>query len=102
MTSKKCSMFFPIIQGKFAFEFILLKLFPPLTLAIKIFHSIDDDILKLMDEVDIDEFLREAATAIDDPDALIRFIREKSTIAIERFLVRWTTRSMFLWCRSPL
>jgi len=50
--------------------------------------SIDDDILKLMDEVDVDEFLKEAAAAIDDPDNLAQFLREKATIAIERFLVR--------------
>jgi hypothetical protein len=49
--------------------------------------SIDDDILNLIDEVDVDEFLKEAANAIDDPDRLTDFVREKSTIAIERFLV---------------
>jgi hypothetical protein len=41
-----------------------------------------------MDEVDLDEFLREASEAIEDPDKLAEFVREKSTIAIERFLVR--------------
>jgi hypothetical protein len=40
-----------------------------------------------MDEVNLDEFLREAANAIDNPDQLAQYIREKSTIAIERFLV---------------
>ena len=40
-----------------------------------------------MDEVDIDEFLKEAAMAIDDAEKLSEFIREKATIAIERFLV---------------
>lgn len=40
-----------------------------------------------MDEVDLNEFLKEAADAIDDPDALSQFLREKVTIAIERFLV---------------
>lgn len=53
------------------------------------FHiSIDDDILNLMDEVNLDEFLKEAASAIDNPDILAEYIREKATIAIERFLVR--------------
>lgn len=41
-----------------------------------------------MDEVDLDAFLREASEAIEDPDKLAEFVREKSTIAIERFLVR--------------
>ena len=50
-------------------------------------HSIEDDFLNLMDEVDIDEFLKEAAMAIDDAEKLSEFIREKATIAIERFLV---------------
>lgn len=49
--------------------------------------SIDDDILNLIDEVDIDEFLKEAAKVIEDADRLTDFVREKSTIAIERFLV---------------
>jgi hypothetical protein len=40
-----------------------------------------------MDEVDLDEFLREASDAIDDPEKLTQFIREKVTVAIERFLV---------------
>lgn len=40
-----------------------------------------------MDEVNLDEFLKEASDAIDDPDNLSKFIREKATIAIERFLV---------------
>ena len=41
-----------------------------------------------MDEVNVDEFLREAARVIDDPDKLALYLREKATIAIERFLVR--------------
>jgi hypothetical protein len=52
------------------------------------FPSIDDDILNLMDEVNMDEFLKEAAEAIDDPEKLSRYVREKATMAIERFLVR--------------
>jgi hypothetical protein len=49
--------------------------------------SIDDDILNLMDEVNIDEFLRESASVIDDPDKLAQYLRDKATVAIERFLV---------------
>ena len=41
-----------------------------------------------MDEVNLDEFLKEAASAIDNPDILAEYIREKATIAIERFIVR--------------
>ena len=53
-----------------------------------LFHySIEDDILNLVDEVDLDEFLKEASEAIDDAEKLSEFIKEKSTVAIERFLV---------------
>jgi hypothetical protein len=48
-----------------------------------------------MDEVNIDEFLREASSAIDDPDKLAMFIREKATIAVERFLVSRCGASAF-------
>jgi hypothetical protein len=48
-----------------------------------------------MDEVNIDEFLREASSAIDDPDKLAMFIREKATIAVERFLVCRCVASAF-------
>ena len=51
------------------------------------YPSIDDDILKLMDEVELDKFLKEASEAIDDVDKLAFFIRDKATTAIERFLV---------------
>ena len=44
-----------------------------------------------MDEVNVDEFLKEASNAIDDPEKLFQYIREKATIAIERFLVSKTT-----------
>jgi hypothetical protein len=40
-----------------------------------------------MDEVNLDAFLREASEAIDDPESLTHFLREKATIAVERFLV---------------
>jgi hypothetical protein len=40
-----------------------------------------------MDEVDLDELLREASEALEDTEKLAGFIREKATIAIERFLV---------------
>lgn len=50
------------------------------------YPSIDDDILQLMDEVELDKFLREASEAIDDADKLSDFIRENLSTAIERFL----------------
>lgn len=50
------------------------------------YSTIDDDILKLMDEVDLDQFLKDASKALDDPDALASFLKEKATIAVERFL----------------
>ena len=40
-----------------------------------------------MDDFDFDEFLKEASDAIVDADRLTDFVREKTTIAIERFLV---------------
>lgn len=56
-------------------------------LVIPYYPSIDDDILNLMDEVELDKFLKEASEAIDDADKLAEFIREKAATAIERFLV---------------
>eukprot|EP00934_Nitzschia_sp_Nitz4_P008332 Nitzschia sp. Nitz4//scaffold43_size134323//59252//64701//NITZ4_003299-RA/size134323-processed-gene-0.11-mRNA-1//1//CDS//3329551948//8322//frame0 len=50
------------------------------------YPSIEDDILNLVDEVDIDQFLKEASEAVDDPGKTSEFIREKATVAIERFL----------------
>ena len=55
-------------------------------LILPYYSSIDDDLLGLMDEVDLDEFLREASEAMEDEEKLNEFIREKATIAIERFL----------------
>lgn len=55
-------------------------------LVLPYYSRIDDDLLGLMDEVDIDEFLREASDAIEDEEKLNEFIREKATIAIERFI----------------
>jgi hypothetical protein len=43
--------------------------------------------LNLIDEVDLEEFLKEAADVIEDADRLTGFVREKATVAIERFLV---------------
>lgn len=40
-----------------------------------------------MDEINIDEFVQEASEVIDDADRLSKYIREKATIGIERFLV---------------
>jgi hypothetical protein len=50
------------------------------------YPSIEDDILNLVDQVDFDDFLREASDAIGDADKFSDFIRVKTTIAIERFL----------------
>ena len=50
------------------------------------YSSIDEDILKLMDEVDVNEFLKEVAAAIEDPEKLSNFLREKATTTVERFL----------------
>lgn len=50
------------------------------------YPSIDEDFLSLMDEVDIDKFLKEASDAIVDGDLLSAFIREKSAIGIRKFL----------------
>lgn len=49
-----------------------------------------------MDEVNLDEFLKETAAAIDDPEKLSTYLREKATIAVERFLVR-TNRCIVPW-----
>jgi hypothetical protein len=42
--------------------------------------------LKLIDEVNLDKFLKEASDAIVDADRFTDFVREKATVAIERFL----------------
>ena len=55
-----------------------------------------------MDEVNLDEFLKEAASAIDNPDILAEYIREKATIAIERFLVchLYMPHLFFFYCQA--
>jgi hypothetical protein len=40
-----------------------------------------------VDEVNIDDFVKEASIALEDEEQLREFIKEKATIAIERFLV---------------
>ena len=60
--------------------------------------SIDDDILNLMDEVDLEQFLKEASHAMDESDDISQFFREKATFAIERFLV--SRSSPFIWVCS--
>lgn len=52
-----------------------------------IHRSIDDDILKLVDEVDVDELVKEASVALEDEERFGEFVKEKVTMAIERFLV---------------
>ena len=54
--------------------------------ALPFFPSIDEDILNLVDELDIDKFVKEASDAMVDANRLSKFIRDKSTIAIQRFL----------------
>jgi len=51
-------------------------------------YSIDDDILNLVDGINVDEFVKEASIALEDEGMLREFIKEKATIAVERFLVR--------------
>ena len=56
-----------------------------------------------MDEVNIDEFVKEASIALEDEEQLREFIKEKATIAIERFLVRVTQSfvlTMVAWTYS--
>lgn len=48
--------------------------------------SIDADILNLVDELNVDEFVKEASVALEDEDLLRQFIKEKTTTAIERLL----------------
>jgi hypothetical protein len=43
--------------------------------------------LNLVDEVDLDKTLKEAAEAIVDSDRFAAFLREKSVVAIDKFLV---------------
>ena len=50
--------------------------------------SIDDDILNLVDDFNIDAFVKEASVALEDEKKLWKFIREKATVTVERFLVR--------------
>jgi len=50
------------------------------------YSSIDDDILKLMDEVDLEKILHEATEALVDTERFAYYIREKSALAVKRFL----------------
>lgn len=57
-----------------------------------IFHllfqkSIDEDFLRLIDEVDLQQELKEAGDAILDPDRFPQYVREKSIKAVSKFLV---------------
>ena len=68
--------------------------------------SIDDDILNMVDEVDLDKFLNEASEAMDNPEVFSQFLREKATIAIERFLVSLLlpllNKFVYFWKNSRL
>lgn len=48
--------------------------------------SIDIDILNLVDDINVDQFVKEASLALEDEDMLRDFIKEKATTAVERFL----------------
>ncbi len=49
--------------------------------------SIDVDILNLVDDFNIDAFVKEASVALEDDAMLREFIKEKATIMVERILV---------------
>lgn len=51
-----------------------------------------------MDDINIDAFVMEAAVALEDEGMLRKFIMEKATIMVERFLVRLFYFSGCLWC----
>ncbi|KAI2501154.1 hypothetical protein MHU86_13300 [Fragilaria crotonensis] len=55
-------------------------------MSLPFFPSIDEDILNLVDELDIDKFVKEASAAMTDAHRLSKFIRDKSAIAMQRFL----------------
>jgi len=50
------------------------------------YSSIDEDILNLIDEVDLDKVLKEAAEAFVDSKKFPEYVRQKSAHAISRFL----------------
>mmetsp|Transcript_6663 Transcript_6663/g.16239 ORF Transcript_6663/g.16239 Transcript_6663/m.16239 type:complete len:905 (+) Transcript_6663:2-2716(+) len=50
------------------------------------YPSIDVDILNLVDDFNIDAFVKEASVALEDDNLLRKFIKEKATIMVERFL----------------
>jgi len=50
------------------------------------YSTIDEDILQLIDEISIKQFLKEAADALVDADRFPFFLREKITFAVSRFL----------------
>ncbi|KAL3902589.1 MAG: hypothetical protein SGILL_010773, partial [Bacillariaceae sp.] len=55
-------------------------------LVLPYYPSIDVDILNLVDELNIDEFIKEASVALEDEGLLREFVQKKASIAIERFL----------------
>ena len=48
--------------------------------------SIDHDILNLMDEFDPDTLLRELSDSIGDSNKFIQYVKERTSLLIERFL----------------
>jgi hypothetical protein len=57
--------------------------------------SIDDDILNLIDEFDPEKELRDIADALAEPTIFSNYIREKSTVAVSKFLVSTCLLSYF-------
>lgn len=56
-------------------------------LTLRIFR-IDNDILNLIDEFDFDLFLKDISNVIGHSEKWLAYITERSTIMVERFLVR--------------
>lgn len=50
------------------------------------YFSIDHDILNLMDEFDPDTLLRELSDSIGDSNKFIQYVKERTSVLIERFL----------------
>ena len=54
-----------------------------------IVFSIDEDILRLIDEVDLQKEIKEVGEAILDAERFPQYIREKSATAVSKFLVSY-------------
>ena len=58
-------------------------------------NSIDEDILNLIDEVDLEQELKEIGEALADVDKFPGYVREKSSKAISNFLVSESIHPIF-------